>query len=130
MKMFEFDFEPRYRWLLTPLGVRRGNSLVTVTADDFHAKFGRWDLRIPLANIAGYERSGDYKWFKAIGIRGSWVDHGLTFGSSTKQGVCLRFIEPIKAFIPGMKPHPGLTVTVADTDGLAAALESAGIPAS
>lgn len=130
MQTFEFDFEPRYSWLLSPLGVKPGNSFVTIGGDEFHAKFGRWELRTPLTNITGYQRSGDYKWFKAIGIRGSWVDHGMTFGSSTRQGVCLKFAEPIAAFIPGMKPHPGLTVTVRDADGLVAALESAGVPAS
>ena len=129
MQTFDFDFESRYSWLLTPLGVKPANSSVTLTDDEFHARFGRWQLSTPLTNITGYQRSGDYKWYKAIGVRGSWVDHGLTFGSSTRQGVCLKFAEPIKAFIPGMKPHPGLTVTVKDADGLVAALEEAGIGA-
>ena len=53
----------------------------------------------------------------------------FTFGSSTRQGVCLKFHEPIKAYIPGMRPHPGLTVTVTDPDGLVAALEEAGVSA-
>lgn len=130
MKRFHFDFEPRYSWLLVPLGVRPHNSHVDVGNGEFHAKFGRWELRTPLSNITGFQMSGDYRWFKAIGIRGSWVDHGLTFGSSTRQGVCLKFAEPIKAFIPGMKPHPGLTVTVEDADGLVAALESEGVAAA
>ncbi|NND04184.1 MAG: hypothetical protein HKN91_15500 [Acidimicrobiia bacterium] len=127
MQTFEFEFETPYSWLLVPLGVKPSNSFVTVGDEEFHAKFGRWELRTPLSNIVGYQRSGDYKWYKAIGIRGSWVDHGITFGSSTRQGVCLKFADPIKAFIPGMKPHPGLTITVADADGLVAALESAGV---
>lgn len=128
MQVFEFDFHPRYRYLLLPLGVRPDNSFVAITDDDeFHAKFGRWELRTPMSNISGYQRSGDYKWFKAIGIRGSAADHGLTFGSTTTQGVCVTFSEPIKPFLPGMPHHPGLTVTVSDADRLAAALESAGV---
>lgn len=129
MKTFEFDFESRYAWLLKPLGVKPDNSSVTVSSDEFTATFGRWKLATPLANIVGYQRSGDYKWFKAIGIRGSLADHGLTFGSSTRQGVCVKFADPIKPFIPGMPHHPGLTVTVADADGLVAALRAAGVPA-
>jgi hypothetical protein len=130
VQTFEFDFESRYSWLLRPLGVTAGNSFVAIGEDEFHAKFGRWELRTPLDNITGYQRSGDYKWFKAIGIRGSAADHGLTFGSSTRQGVCVTFAEPIKPFIPGMKPHPGLTVTVTDADGLVAAMQDAGIVSS
>ena len=122
---FEFDFHPRYRWILRPLGVKPDNSHVELTDDAFVATFGRWTVRTPLANISGYERSGDYKWYRAIGIRGSMVDHGLTFGSTTTQGVCLKFAEPIKPFIPGMPHHPGLTITVADPDGFVAALEAA-----
>lgn len=131
MQEFDFDFHPGYRYLLLPWGVTPGNSLVAITDDDrFHAKFGRWEITTPMSNISGYQRSGDYKWYKAIGIRGSMVDHGLTFGSTTKQGVCVTFTEPIKAFLPGMPAHPGLTVTVSDADGLAAALQKAGVQPS
>lgn len=126
MQRFEFEFQSRFRGLLLPLGVTPGNSFVAITDDDqFHAKFGRWQIKTPLANISGYERSGDYRWYKAIGIRGSTVDHGLTFGSSVRAGVCVKFIEPIPPFIRGLWHHPGLTVTVADPDGLVAALDAA-----
>ena len=127
MLEFEFDFDPRFRWLLRPLGVHAGNSYVAITGEqEFVAKFGRWQVRTPLANIAGYQRSGGYRWWKAIGIRGSLADHGLTFGSSIREGLCVEFIEKIPALVAGPS-HPGLTVTVADVDRLAAALESHGI---
>ena len=127
MVEFEFDFNPRYRFLLRPLGVHAGNSYVGITDDDeFVAKFGRWQVRTPLSNIAGYQRSGGYRWWKAIGIRGSLADHGLTFGSTTRQGLCVEFIEKIPALVAGPR-HPGLTVTVVDVERLAAALESRGI---
>ncbi len=128
MQVFTFDFHPRYRYLLLPWGVKPDNSFVAMTDDEqFHAKFGRWEIKTPLSNLSGYQRSGDYKWYKAIGIRGSWADHGLTFGSTTKQGVCVTFDEPVKAFLPGMPHHPGLTVTVENADGLVAALQKAGV---
>lgn len=130
MATFEFEFESQYAWMLGVLGIRSGNSHVEVGDVELHAKFGRWEIVTPLSNITGYERSGNYKWFRVIGIRGSWVDHGLTFGSSTRQGVCFKFAEPVDKLIPGMKPHPGLTVTVADPDGLVAALEAAGVERS
>lgn len=127
MQTFEFEFHPWYRYLLVPLRVNPGNSFVALTDDDeFHAKFGRWEIKTPLANIVGFERSGGYKWWKAIGIRGSLADHGLTFGSTTRHGVCVKFAEKIPALIAGPS-HPGLTVTVADADGLVAALTEHGV---
>ena len=124
---FEFDFHPRYRYLLIPLGVRPENSGVTVD-EEFHAKFGRWEIRTPISNITSYQTSGDYHWWKAIGIRGSLADHGLTFGSTTRRGLCVKFAEKIPALVAGPS-HPGLTVTVRDVEGLAAALEARGITA-
>ncbi len=127
MQTFDFEFHPRYRYLLRPLGVHPGNSFVAITDDEeFHAKFGRWEIRTPLSNITGFERSGGYKWWKAIGIRGSVADHGVTFGSTTRQGVCVKFAEKIPALVAGPR-HPGLTVTVADPDGLVAALAAGGV---
>jgi len=123
---FSFDFQPRYRYLLRALGVHPGNSSVTITDDEFYAKFGRWKVKTPISNITGFELSGDYQWYKAIGIRGSFVDHGLTFGSTTKQGLCVKFAAKIPTLIVGPR-HPGLTVTVTDVDGLAAALADRGV---
>ena len=127
MTTFEFEFDPKYSLLLKPLGVGAANSFVAVGEDVFHAKFGRWEIKTPLSNIAGYERSGDYKWYKAIGVRGSLADRGLTFGSTTRHGVCVRFVETIPSIVPGLRRHSGLTVTVADASGLVAALEEHGI---
>jgi hypothetical protein len=128
MRTFDFEFHPRYRRLLRLLGVRPGNSFVALTdADEFHAKFGRWEIKTPLSNIVGFQTSGPYKAYRAIGIRGSMADHGLTFGSTTRHGLCVEFAEKIPALLAGPS-HPGLTVTVADRDGLAAALQERGIP--
>ncbi len=57
--------------------------------------------------------TGPYRWYTAIGARGSFADRGLTFGTTTRGGVCLVFDRPV----PGLEPtgrvlHPGLTLTV------------------
>lgn len=122
---FRFRFDPLALPVLTALGVFPGNSSVTLTDDDrFVAKFGRWRVDTPLDNIDCVKVTGPYRRYRAIGLRGSRVDHGITFGTTGAGGVCVTFIEPVAKLIPGMKPHPGLTVTVADTEGLAAAIES------
>lgn len=64
--------------------------------------------------------------YRAIGPRGSLTDRGLTFGTTTAGGVCLCVAEPIHGLDPfGLVAHPGLTVTVADREGFAAAVRRA-----
>ena len=124
MQTFRFLFDRLYLPVLLGLGVHPGNASVTLTDDDrFVAKFGRWVVDTPLANIDCVQITGPYRGYKAIGVRGSAVDQGLTFGSSRKGGVCVTFHEPVPNLLPGMKRHPGLTVTVVDLEGLTGAIE-------
>jgi len=126
---FEFAFAPRFASLLRVIGVTPDTTLVTVTDDAFRVRFGGWTLETPLANCEGVCVTRDYRWYRAIGARGSLEDKGVTFGTSTEQGVCVRFVEPVPALVPGnLLKHPGCTVTVADVDGLVAALERRGVP--
>jgi hypothetical protein len=125
---FPFAFDRRYAWLVRGLGVKPHNAEVTVGGGNLAVRFGRWHLSTPIGNIACYEVTGNYRWFKAIGIRGSLADHGLTFGTNADRGLCVKFVEPIRSLLP-MSPvkHPGMTVTVADIEGLAAALRRHGV---
>ncbi|GAA0963961.1 hypothetical protein [Actinocorallia libanotica] len=119
--VYPFEFAPRYRSLLKALGVRPDNSRVVVGDGLFSARFGRWELTTPLANLASAEVSGPYKAVRAIGTRLSLKDSGLTFGSALN-GVCITFREPVRAF--GPRAHAALTVTVADPEALAGHLAS------
>lgn len=122
-RTFAFDFDPRFRGLLRLLGVRPANSLVTVDDTTFDARFGPWRLTTPVENLADVQVTRDYQWFKAIGPRGSAADRGCTFGTNSRAGVCVCFHEPVPALLPvDVLRHPGLTVTVADVDGLVAAV--------
>ncbi len=125
MDRFPYAFEPRFRPLLRLLGVRPDRDAVVLTDDDrLVARFGRWTVDTPLSNVAGTEVSRDFRWFKAIGVRVSVADRGLTFGSNTEAGACIRFHEPV-AGVLGQKVdlHPGLTVTVADPAAFVARLQ-------
>ena len=84
-------------------------------------------LTTPLSNIAEITESGPYKVWKVIGPpRLSVADRGITFATNADRGVCVRFFEPVAGFEPtGRLRHPGITVTVADPDGLVVALGSA-----
>ena len=122
---FDFEFDPAYQAMALLFGVTPGRTGVEVTGDGrFVAHYGFWRLATTVDNIAGFEVSGPYRIWTTIGpAHLSLADRGLTFASNRRRGLCITFKEPV----PGLEPtgrlrHPGLTVTVADVDGLAAAL--------
>jgi hypothetical protein len=121
-RFFPYDFDVRYQWIWWPLGVRE-NDGVTITDDGgFVATFGGWRVETPLSNIKGWQVSGPYRWYRAVGLRGSRVDSGITFGTTPRGGVCVLFAERIPQVVPPRPSHSGLTVTVKDREGLVAAL--------
>jgi hypothetical protein len=126
---FEFAFGPRYSRLLRVGGITPDTTLVTVTDDEYRIRFGGWKLNTTIANCTATCLTDGYAWYRAIGARGSFKDKGVTFGTTTDRGVCVLFAEPVPALVPGtLMNHPGATVTVADCEGLIAALERRGVP--
>ncbi|MBY8870340.1 hypothetical protein K7640_00595 [Micromonospora sp. PLK6-60] len=118
-----FRFDPPFRVPLALLGVRPETSWVVVDDDALEIRFGPWRLRTPRGNVAGAEPTGPYRWWRAIGPHLSLADSGVTFGSSTGVGVCVRFVTPVPALAPGNRlRHPAATVTVTDPDALCRAL--------
>lgn len=122
--VFPFRFTPLFRAAARPFGVTPEWAYVAVVGDDLVARYGPWRLRTPLANVRAWQPSGPYAMPKVIGpAHLSLADHGLTFASNAEAGLCLRFAEPVGGIDPLHRlRHPGLTVTVADVEGLAAAL--------
>lgn len=117
MTRYRFDIKPLYQPFLLALGVTPKTAWADLGPEGLDARFGWWRLRTPLENISGWERSGPYRAYRAIGPRMSGTDFGLTFGSSTRGGVCLKFHQPVPGLLPFDRPaHPGLTLTVADAD--------------
>ncbi|MDW3217180.1 MAG: hypothetical protein R8F63_01095 [Acidimicrobiales bacterium] len=117
---FPYRIDSRFRPLLKPFGVGDDDG-VTLADEHLTATFGRARLRTPLANVTEAHVTRDYQWWKAIGMRLSFADDGLTFGTATHGGVCVHFDERVRRVI-GFKDHSALTVTVDDLDGLAAAI--------
>ena len=117
-----------WSWLLRIIGVRSGAAQVELTDDGrLLATFGRLRVETSLANVSGYRLTGPYRWWRAIGPRGSFADHGFTFGTSARGGVCLSFREWVPSgYVRGGRME-ALTVTVAGPDALARALEARGI---
>ncbi|MFV2102408.1 hypothetical protein [Micromonospora sp. LOL_024] len=125
--LFGFRFDPLFRPALAVLGVRPSTAWVRVDADDLAVGFGPWRLRTGRENIADVQAGGPYRWWRVIGPHLSVSDRGVTFGSSTAAGLCVRFVRPVPALLPGgWLRHPGMTVTVVDPAALAGVLTSPG----
>jgi hypothetical protein len=123
VRVFQFRFEPRFRWLLALIGVRPGTAWVRVDSAQLLVRFGPWQLRTGRENVAGVEIGGPYRWWRVVGPHLSGTDTGVTFGTTTTAGLCVRFVRPVPALLPGRWPrHPGMTVTVTDPADLARAL--------
>lgn len=121
MTFFPYDFEPKYRVLWRFSGAKEEVDGVDVGDDTFVATYGRKKVETPRSNISGAHITRNYSWLKAVGIRGSLKDDGLTFGTCTRGGVCIHFVDRVPR-ISGLRPHSALTVTVADLEGLVEAL--------
>jgi hypothetical protein len=114
------DFAVPFPWLRRVLGSRSGLEL---DAAGLRVRFGPWLVETPLSNLAGAEATGPYSVFRSFGVRLSLADRGLTFGTTARGGVCLRFREPVAGIDPwGRIRHPGLTVTVAEPELVAEAV--------
>ncbi len=122
---FEFAFEPSYSRVARLFGVTRANTRVTLTGTEFRARYGPWKVITPLNNITATTLTGPYSYLKTAGpAHYSFADHGLTFATNGRQGVCLEFRVPINGAPFGLVHHPNLTVTVADGPGLIEAIRS------
>lgn len=100
---------------------------VDVDDERVHIRFGPWTITTPMTNVTGAERTGPYRWWKVIGPPHlSLRDRGVTFATSTSDGVCIRFRDPVPGALPNrFLRHPAATVTVEDPDDLVHFVNSA-----
>jgi hypothetical protein len=122
---YPLRFTPNSRALLAPLGVVEPLAYAKLGEDELSVRFGAYTFKTPLSNIVAIEQSGPYKWWRALGVRMSLKDRGLTLGSATDRGVCLRFGEPAPGPLPGIR-HPGLTIMPAEPEKFINALRRFG----
>jgi hypothetical protein len=118
---FTFRFADAYRRPAGLFGITPKTAWVDVGADTLRARFGRWRVTTPLANISSVAVTGPYAFLKTAGpARLAITDRGLTFATNGERGVLISFRSPVRGLDPlGLLRHPELTVTVADVDGLA-----------
>lgn len=113
-----------WRLGLLVFGVTPNRAYVDLDDAGVHARFGPWRMDVPLDNIAGWAIRGPYRWWRVVGVRQTLGVWDVSFGSSARDGVYLRFARPQHAL--GID-HPALTVTVADPEAFTTALAARGI---
>ena len=120
-QFFPYLLYNRWRVLYLTLGLK-GTDGVTLTSDGLlWATYGRAKVKTLLSNIDHTLLTGNHRWYTAVGIRGSFKDNGITFGTNHRAGLCIAFKERVPRVI-GMRDHSTLWVSVADPEGLAAAI--------
>ena len=124
-RFFPYDFDIRFAPIWRFFGADPEVDGVTIDDQTFRATYGKFSVSTPLANIASVTNTGPYRWWKSVGLRASAVDSGITFGTTSRHGACVLFQEPIGQVIPPRLNHAGLTVTIADPDGLVEAVAGA-----
>ncbi len=126
---FDFDFDARFRLPLALAGITPSTAAAYLREGRFEVRFGAWSLSTPVANIVLAELTGPFRWVRAVGVRLSLTDRGVTFGTTARRGVCLAFAVPVPAIEPvGVVRHPGVTVTVREPEALMLALRDVGVP--
>lgn len=122
-RTFAFEISAVYAPLLALAGVSRDRAFVEVGGDRLLARFGFFRVETPLSNVADAAvRTGPFSAVKAIGVRYSFEDGSVTFGSSTGSMVEIAFERQVTVRPPGLTRHPALWVSVADPHGLRRAL--------
>jgi hypothetical protein len=122
---FGYRYDLRLAPLWLPFRPWPGPQGVTLTEDGrLVARYGPFHVDAALSTVREAHVTGPYRWWTAVGARLSMVDDGLTFGTNADAGVCIHF-EPRIHRVLGLRDHSALTVTVADTEGLVAAINEA-----
>ncbi len=120
MTHFPYRFDKRWAALFKALGVKESDG-VQVTDTELIATYGRYSVRTPLSNIEGAEITGPHRWYTAVGLRLSFADDSITFGTNHKLGLNIRFKQKVPKVV-GFQDHSMLWASVEDPEGLAKAL--------
>jgi hypothetical protein len=118
---FPYERDDRWKLLLLPLGIRSSDG-VTVDDESMRATFGWFSVETSLDNVVTTSISGPHRWYTAVGLRLSFADDGLTFGTNHRRGLCIEFERRVPRVI-GFRDHSSLWVSVQDPEGLADALQ-------
>ena len=120
-KHFPYRLDKRWSALFLVLGVGDKDGVTLTGKGELIATFGRFKVKTKLDNIDHTLVTGPHRWYTAVGLRLSFTDDGLTFGTNHQKGLSIAFVDKVPKVI-GFRNHSTLWVSVADPKGLAAAI--------
>jgi hypothetical protein len=126
---FPYEFDRRWSPMFKALGVHDTDGVTIEPSGRVRATYGRKVVETTVDNIDHTLVTGPHRWWTAVGLRLSFADDGLTFGTNHRAGLCLAFREKIPKVI-GPRNHSTLWVSVADPEALAEAIDAARGPAT
>jgi len=118
---FPYRFDKRWAPLFFLLGVSDEDGVEITDDGKLIATFGRFRVNTTLDNVDHTRVTGPHRWYTAVGLRLSFTDDGITFGTNHRKGLWIAFVEKVPRVI-GFRNHSLLWVSVADPEGLAAAI--------
>lgn len=121
---FPYRFDRAWAPLFFALRVRDTDGVDVTDDGRLVATYGRSRVETPLSNILKTEVTGPHRVYTAVGLRLSMTDDGITFGTNHRKGLWITFRERVPRQL-GWRDHSLLWVSVADPEGLAAALAPA-----
>ena len=120
-QFFPYLIDKRWSALFLLLGVTENDGVTITGKGALIATFGRFNVKTTLANVDHTSITGPHRWYTAVGLRLSLTDDGVTFGTNHRKGVSIAFVRKIPKII-GFRKHSMLWVSVADPEGLVAAI--------
>lgn len=120
-QFFPYEFDDRWKPMFAVLRVGRDDGVTVGDDGSLVATYGRVTVATTVDNVHHSQITGPHRWYTAVGLRLSFADDGVTFGTNHRRGLCIEFIERVPKVI-GVRPHSSLWVSVADSEGLAAAI--------
>ena len=118
---FPYQLDKRWAALFFALGVGDDDGVEISDNGELVATYGRVKVKTTLDNIDHTLVTGPHRWYTAVGLRLSFIDDGLTFGTNHHKGLSIAFVDKVPKVI-GFKNHSMLWVSVTDPEGLAAAI--------
>jgi hypothetical protein len=129
VRTFPIRLQRRFRIPLLLWGVLRRNSYVTLDENALSIRFGLFRLRVNLADVERWEIGGPYRWWMALGVRGTPGVPEISFAGSAHGAVVLLMRQPIPRWT-WKRNLRRIYVAADDLEGLAGELERRGIPRS
>lgn len=124
-QFFPYRIDTRWKAIFAALRVDSTDGVTVGDDGSLVVTFGRQRVETTVDNVAHTQITGPHRWYTAVGLRLSFSDDGLTFGTNHELGLCIEFVERIPKVI-GFRDHSALWVSVADPEALAAALDGSG----